>query len=186
MEYPWTGFDKLDRVCILSRSQETLRNLGIDYGSDLDKLFVEALMKGSFTGRLRGIVLRSSYDEACQVLPPATQEKFVALNRCRLEEAENVAWQCEEGKRGGIDYNFIQSSRLDEDKELFFGPVTEQDLFLPVTDDMSMAHIMAQAEVFPSVSQARKNGWNKPVPAGFTDIRVGKNKVRITILKEIP
>lgn len=84
-----------------------------------------------------------------------------------------------------MDYNFIASSQPDTDKELFFGPVTQDDAFFPITDDMSMAHVMAQIGLFPSVSQARKNGWNKPIPDGFTDFRSGKNKVRITILKEI-
>lgn len=100
MVYPWTDFDKLDRVCIVSRSQETLRNLGVNYGSELDKIFIATLQEGSFTGRLRGIVLRSSYDAACEVLPPQMREKFVALNRPHLEESENVAWQCEGGKIG--------------------------------------------------------------------------------------
>ena len=59
---------------------------------------------------------------------------------------------------GGIDYNFIQSFSPDSDKGLFFGPITEDDLFIPITDDMSMAHVMAQVGLFPSVSQARKNG----------------------------
>ena len=50
MAYPWTDFDKLDRVCIVSRSQETLRNLGVNYGSELDKIFIEELLLVGFEG----------------------------------------------------------------------------------------------------------------------------------------
>ena len=47
-----------------------------------------------------------------------------------------------------------------------------------------MAHLMAKAGIFNSVSDARRNGWDKPIPSGFSDLRVGKKKTRITIFKE--
>ncbi len=84
-----------------------------------------------------------------------------------------------------MDYNFIKSSQEEKDKELFFSPVTDDDKFIQIEDHMSMAHLIFIAGIFPSVSQARNNGWNKPIPEGFSDFRVGKNKVRVTILKEI-
>lgn len=84
-----------------------------------------------------------------------------------------------------MDYNFIKSSREDEDKELFFAPVTDEDIFTRIEGNMNMAHVMVTAKIFPSMSQARNNGWNKPIPQGFTDFRAGKSKTRITILNEI-
>ena len=44
-----------------------------------------------------------------------------------------------------------------------------------------MAHVMAKAGIFPSVGQARKNGWDKPLVAG--EWTVTKKKIRI-IVKE--
>lgn len=45
--------------------------------------------------------------------------------------------------------------------------------------DKTMAHVMADLGWFPSVSQARKNGWDKPVELGTH--RVGKNRI-VTIV----
>jgi hypothetical protein len=73
----------------------------------------------------------------------------------------------------------IQSTDLD----LFFGPIdNEVDKIIPIADNEIMANLLSKADVFPSVSQARKNGWDKPIPFGFTDFRTGKKKIRISIL----
>jgi len=42
-----------------------------------------------------------------------------------------------------------------------------------------MAHVMAEAGIFASVGQAKKNGWNKPIEAGL--FIVTKKKIRIKI-----
>jgi len=52
-------------------------------------------------------------------------------------------------------------------------------------DTHCLAHIMFWAGAFPSVSQARKNGWDKPIPVGFSEFKVGKTKRRIFILNRI-
>jgi len=80
------------------------------------------------------------------------------------------------------EYNFIKSLH-ESDKDLFFGPLQDEEFHL-IESNWSMANILTIAGIFPSISQARKNGWNKPIPLGFTDIRVGKMKIRITILNE--
>lgn len=43
------------------------------------------------------------------------------------------------------------------------------------TDDSLMAHLLHKAGAFKSVGDAKRNGWNKPVPFGFSMTRVGKN-----------
>ena len=77
--------------------------------------------------------------------------------------------------------NFIKLGTKESDLDLFFGPlpkkpsdVTEDDTFHIIEDHWIMAHILHKAGTFPSVGQARKNGWNKPIPEGFTFITVGK------------
>jgi len=52
-------------------------------------------------------------------------------------------------------------------------------------DKHCLAHIMCWADAFPSVSQARKNGWDRPIPFGFSEFKVGKNKRHIFILNRI-
>ena len=70
--------------------------------------------------------------------------------------------------------NFITKNVNDDDKDLFFGPLSDDDTFIIIEDHWNMAHILHQAGIFPSVTQARKNGWDKPIPEGFTFITVGK------------
>lgn len=80
------------------------------------------------------------------------------------------------------EFNFIANSLPNSDISLFFHP-EDNDVFNRFDEQTSiMAHIMYAAGIFSSVSQARKNGWDKPIPKGFSDIRVGKLKKRITIL----
>ena len=48
----------------------------------------------------------------------------------------------------------------------------------------NMSHVMVSAGVFDSRSQAKKAGWNIPIPDGFSQHTVGqKNKREISILK---
>lgn len=78
------------------------------------------------------------------------------------------------------EYNFIRSDNPN-DKDLFFGPL-QGESFTEIQDCWTMAHILVCANIFPSINQARQCGWNIPIPIGFTDVRIGKNKTRITIL----
>ena len=43
---------------------------------------------------------------------------------------------------------------------------------------------MHVAGIFSSISEARKNGWNKPIPNGFSEFTVGKTKKKIWILNK--
>ncbi|NJO61082.1 MAG: hypothetical protein HC836_23310 [Richelia sp. RM2_1_2] len=45
-----------------------------------------------------------------------------------------------------------------------------------------MAHVIAAAGIFPSVSQARKNGWDTPLVPG--EFLVTKKKIRIVVLDQ--
>lgn len=42
-----------------------------------------------------------------------------------------------------------------------------------------MAHVMAKAGIFPSVGQARKNGWNKPLTEG--EWTLTKKKIKVSV-----
>ena len=79
------------------------------------------------------------------------------------------------------EFNFFKGQETD--KELFFGPLDGEELIAIEERDI-MANLIVKAGIFPSVTQARKNGWDKPIPLGFTDLRVGKLKTRITIFNE--
>lgn len=83
---------------------------------------------------------------------------------------------------GGKDIHFISKSVSEEDIDLFFGPIEEDDIFVTIQDHWTMAHIMNEAKIFKSISQARKNGESKPIPNGFNYFVRGKMKQQIYIL----
>ena len=87
-------------------------------------------------------------------------------------------------KSGRIDIDFIKEFTNEKDIDLFLGPIDsdQERVWFEDGDSILLAHFMVRAGVFPSVSQARKNGWNKPIPKGFSQFIVGKNKALITIL----
>lgn len=76
--------------------------------------------------------------------------------------------------------NFLKSTKQ-SDINLFFG---DDEHVIMIEDHWTMAHIMKEAGIFPSVSQARKNGWNKPIPNGFNEFIVGKKRKKIWIFVE--
>ena len=76
----------------------------------------------------------------------------------------------------------------ESDRELFFGPLADHgDVFILAPEEATWAHILAALGCFPSIGQARKNGWNKAVEDGFTPtFKVGKKARKfITALKFI-
>jgi len=52
--------------------------------------------------------------------------------------------------------------------------------------EKTLAHLMHRAGLFPSIGQARNNGWNKPIPLGFSQFFVGKKKFGVFILNQHP
>jgi hypothetical protein len=82
-------------------------------------------------------------------------------------------------RRNGGHINVVVENEhlLPGDLELFFGPQPEhlQDVFVMVPSGTTWAHVLAGIGCFPSISQARKNGWNKAIEDGFTPtFKVGK------------
>lgn len=69
--------------------------------------------------------------------------------------------------------------------DLFFRDPTKPEEVLEVEEfgkDEKLCHLMYRTGLFPSVTQAKKNGWDKPVPPGFSHFVVGKKKMSIWIL----
>lgn len=86
-----------------------------------------------------------------------------------------------------LEFNFIHKSRTQEDKESFFGPLEPTDgPFIVFDDTWTMADIVTTAGIFPSKTQARKNGFDKPIPVGWTQLVMTKRKIKIFILNFFP
>ena len=80
----------------------------------------------------------------------------------------------------------IGSGVQEADKDLFFGPILPDDEWFTLPDSVQFPQVLATIGIFKSTSEARNNGWNKPVPNGFTfPFKIGKLHHEITILKII-
>jgi hypothetical protein len=74
------------------------------------------------------------------------------------------------------EMNFIHVDLPLSDQELFCGPLDPTEDFT-VFDGASLADLLVvRMKKFPSLSQARKNGWDRPIPPGFAEHRIGKTK----------
>ena len=78
------------------------------------------------------------------------------------------------------EVNFLSPKVSDKDRDSF----GFDDENIMIEDHWIMAHIMHKAGIFPSVGIARKNGWNKPIPEGFSEFTIGKAKKKVWILNE--
>jgi len=76
------------------------------------------------------------------------------------------------------EFNFCTDECKSSDIEIYF----QQEKVYTMNDWWSMAHVMHFCKIFPSVSQAKKNGWNYAIPEGYNEFTVGKNKTKIFIL----
>lgn len=70
---------------------------------------------------------------------------------------------------------------LDENFNPLPGAVVFSKSELEAQGKTLMAHIMAELNIFPSVGQARKNGWDKPLELG--DFTVTKKKIRFKVVE---
>lgn len=43
-----------------------------------------------------------------------------------------------------------------------------------VETDKTMAHLLARIGKFSSVGDAKRNGWDKPIPTGWAEFTIGK------------
>lgn len=82
-----------------------------------------------------------------------------------------------------IDVAFIKPGTSEKDLRAFlagFDGVVDTPL-APIQPGDLLAHLLARAGLFPSVGEARRNGWARPIPPGFSQHRVGRRGV-VTIL----
>ena len=74
-----------------------------------------------------------------------------------------------------FEFNFVKKGVFDlpETDWWDFGPNDH----IEIQPHWTMAHLAVEMELFPSIGQARKNGWNGEIPRGLTEKRIiGKMK----------
>lgn len=78
-----------------------------------------------------------------------------------------------------IGKNFIHKSLSKRDRENFFG---DEDV-IEFDDSWTMANIAVASDLARSLTQARKQGFDMPIPPGFTE-RLKNKKKPIWILNK--
>lgn len=74
---------------------------------------------------------------------------------------------------------FIGKKCEETDKAMLF---TATDDLIPLLDtDMSMAQLLARIGKFKSIKDAKRNGWDKPIPSGWSEFTIGKGANRVDI-----
>lgn len=68
------------------------------------------------------------------------------------------------------------------DIDLFLGPIEEHETIGELLPHWSLAHVVHHCGWFKSVTEAKKNGWDRPVPPGYTNLRRKKGGKEIFIL----
>lgn len=79
------------------------------------------------------------------------------------------------------EFNFYHPTHTQRTINRLFYPDADDGPYVPLVDGWTMAHVMHAAGLFPSVSQARKNGWDKPIPEGWSEYTVGKLRKRVFV-----
>jgi hypothetical protein len=72
-----------------------------------------------------------------------------------------------------VKMNFIHHELPKSDIKLFFG---EDETAEEFNNFNTLADIVINLGKFSSITQARKNGWYKSIPSGFSEHKIGKTK----------
>jgi len=75
------------------------------------------------------------------------------------------------------EITFVKAGTTQADINMFIGDLNYTIFYTDILGDL-----LAEAGIFKSKTEARKNGYNVPIPPGFTQKKYGKNKMVITIL----
>jgi hypothetical protein len=82
------------------------------------------------------------------------------------------------------EFNVLIGAGVREaDKESFFGPLRPEDEFHTFAPEIRYPELLQRLGIFVSRSDARRNGWDRDIPEGWSDFQIGKLRRRICILK---
>ena len=79
-----------------------------------------------------------------------------------------------------LEFNFVKPGVFDLPEIFQWG--FEKEDSIEIQSHWTMANLAVEMGLFPSLGQAKKNGWNDPIPEGFTEKRnLGKMKKALFI-----
>lgn len=82
------------------------------------------------------------------------------------------------------DWNFCDNLLTTSMADQLFGPLEEGEEIRFIDSAVKLEHLAVIMGVFPSVTQARKNGWQGELPTGYNEMRRGKRVFYLYILPE--
>ena len=148
----------------------------IDVISRLERSRTEKTAKIRFSRKKLYKFRKDNESEIATEKRKISEDRHVANEPERARIRETLEWQ-EWKKTFKEKHGIIPRPDLDLSK---FN-VADDNVF-KISDfpaNTLMAHIMKEVGLFNSVSQARKNGWDKPIEVG--EWVVGKKKVKVKI-----
>lgn len=79
-----------------------------------------------------------------------------------------------------VDFGTVIVGEVDQVPDFVFSGEPGELRFM-VPDHWRLCHVLAALKAFPSVGQARKNGWDKEIPEGMSQFVFRLNKVKGSI-----
>lgn len=86
---------------------------------------------------------------------------------------------------GWICFNIIIGGVSGKDLDLFFGPFEKDEVVFHLSKS-EWGSLLATLGIFSSATQARKNGWGKDIPDGFSEARFKKQRTVVFVFKQPP
>jgi hypothetical protein len=78
----------------------------------------------------------------------------------------------------GQEFNFcIMDNTNEKEVKIIF----DDENYIVLEKDATMADIVTMAQIYDSKSRAKKDGWNKPIPSGYSEKKIGKFQTMIYI-----
>lgn len=85
------------------------------------------------------------------------------------------------------EFNIV-GDRFDREKDLSLFLTIEEEaagvtpsLIKLTSDDRTLGHLLTRLGKFSSVGEAKRNGWNKPIPTGWSVVSIGKATNRMDL-----
>lgn len=83
--------------------------------------------------------------------------------------------------------NFAHRAVTEWDRDQLLGPIeNDTETVVEFESGATLAHILHMAGMFKSVSEAKRNGYDRPLPPGYSEHRWSRRRVTISILNVVP
>lgn len=84
------------------------------------------------------------------------------------------------------EFNFVAEGVSQYDMDMFLGPIEPTDgPLIRFPKSWTMAHVVHGAGIFKSIGEARRNGWDKPIPRGYQHLVLTKKKIHVYTLNDL-